>query len=108
MKVTSIQASLLAGIVPLPGDNLKLNVAGHDAGTLTLGIRGGSGLHSLEASELVADDWRVVEVARANGGFYHDGRFANLQDLVNHYERHFNLRLSSQEAQDLIEFLKAL
>ena len=46
--------------------------------------------------------------ARAKGGFYHDGRFASLQGVVDHYDRHFNLRLSPQEAQDLIEFLKSL
>src|SRR5918912_1747612 len=30
------------------------------------------------------------------GGFYHDGRFATLMDVVNHYDQHFGLRLSEQ------------
>jgi hypothetical protein len=46
--------------------------------------------------------------ARSKGGFYHDGRFATLDDVVNHYERHFSLGLTPQERQDLREFLKSL
>ena len=42
------------------------------------------------------------------GGFYHDGRFATLADVVNHYDRHFGTRLSEQEKTDLIEYLKSL
>jgi len=42
------------------------------------------------------------------GGYYHDGRFATLQDVVNHYDRHFGIKLSEQEKSDLIEFLKSI
>ena len=42
------------------------------------------------------------------GGFYHDGRFATLGDVVLHYDNFFRLGLSSQEKNDLIEFLKSL
>ncbi len=42
------------------------------------------------------------------GGFYHDGRFATLWDVVNHYDSFFNLMLTQQEKSDLIEFLKSL
>jgi hypothetical protein len=42
------------------------------------------------------------------GGYYHDGRFASLMDVINHYDSHFRLRLSSQEKQDLEQFLKSL
>lgn len=42
------------------------------------------------------------------GGFYHDGRFATLGDVVNHYNTHFGLALSDQEKADLIEYLKSL
>ena len=42
------------------------------------------------------------------GGFYHDGRFNDLGDVVNHYNAHFGLRLSKQEKGDLIEYLKSL
>ena len=42
------------------------------------------------------------------GGFYHDGRFATLLDVVNHYNTHFGLALTDQEKHDLIEYLKSL
>jgi hypothetical protein len=42
------------------------------------------------------------------GGFYHDGRFATLADVVGHYDRHFGLGLSEAEKADLIEFLKTI
>jgi cytochrome c len=42
------------------------------------------------------------------GGFFHDGRFATLQDVVNHYNSTFNLNLTDQETADLVEFIKSL
>jgi hypothetical protein len=42
------------------------------------------------------------------GGYYHDGRFATLNDVVAHYDRHFGLRLSAAEKAELIEYLKSL
>lgn len=42
------------------------------------------------------------------GGFYHDGRFATLMDVVNHYNTHFSLGLSDREKSDLVEYLKSL
>ena len=42
------------------------------------------------------------------GRFYHDGRFQTLRDVVNHYNTHFNLGLTDQEIQDLVEYLKSL
>ncbi len=42
------------------------------------------------------------------GGFYHDGRFATLTDVVNHYDSCMNLGLSDQNKSDLTEFLKSL
>ena len=42
------------------------------------------------------------------GRFYHDGRFATLRDVVDHYDTFFNLRLTEQEKRDLIEYLKSL
>jgi hypothetical protein len=42
------------------------------------------------------------------GGFYHDGRFATLLDVVEHYDDHFGLGLSGQERSDLVEYLKSL
>jgi hypothetical protein len=42
------------------------------------------------------------------GGFYHDGRFATLRDVVNHYDSFFKLSLAEQEKSDLVEYLKSL
>ena len=42
------------------------------------------------------------------GGFYHDGRFATLEDVVEHYNSHFKLRLSKEQQADLIEYLKSI
>jgi hypothetical protein len=42
------------------------------------------------------------------GGFYHDGRFATLQEVVDHYNAFFSLSLTPGEKADLIEFLKSL
>lgn len=45
---------------------------------------------------------------RMKGGFYHDGRFADLGAVIDHYNRHFQLRLSAEERSSLIEYLKSL
>ena len=46
--------------------------------------------------------------ARAKGGFYHDGRFATLADVVNHYDAHLQTTLTPAEKADLLEYLKSL
>jgi cytochrome c peroxidase len=46
---------------------------------------------------------------KTNGnGFFHDGRFATLNEVVTHYDNHFDLELSETEQLDLVEYLKAL
>jgi hypothetical protein len=45
---------------------------------------------------------------RAKGGFYHDGRFATLDDVIAHYDSHFSLGLTGPEKADLVQFLKSL
>jgi cytochrome c peroxidase len=42
------------------------------------------------------------------GGFYHDGRFATLRDVVDHYNNFFGLGLAEEESNELIEYLKSL
>ncbi len=42
------------------------------------------------------------------GGFFHDGRFTTLLDVVNHYNTFLGLNLTDQEKNDLVEFLKSL
>jgi mono/diheme cytochrome c family protein len=45
---------------------------------------------------------------RTKGGFYHDGRFADLEAVVGHYDRHLKLGLADDERRDLVEYLKSL
>jgi hypothetical protein len=42
------------------------------------------------------------------GRYYHDGRFATLLDVVNHYNTRFSLGLTAQEKTDVVEYLKSL
>lgn len=42
------------------------------------------------------------------GGFYHDGRFATLLDVIEHYNQTFSLHLSETDKRDLSEYLKSL
>ncbi|MHB8762916.1 MAG: hypothetical protein ACYDA8_01020 [Deferrisomatales bacterium] len=42
------------------------------------------------------------------GGFYHDGRFATLEEVVDHYNAFFTLGVTVQERADLVEYLKSL
>jgi len=45
---------------------------------------------------------------RTKGGFFHDGRFATLSDVINHYNNHFSLNLTASEKQDLEQYLRSL
>jgi hypothetical protein len=42
------------------------------------------------------------------GGFYHDGRFPTLADVVDHYNSCLSLKLSGSEKSDLINYLLSL
>jgi cytochrome c peroxidase len=44
---------------------------------------------------------------RSKRGFYHDGRYPTLMDVVNHYDGCFKLGLSAQQKGDLVEYLKS-
>jgi len=46
--------------------------------------------------------------AHQEGGFYHDGRFAKLDDVVKHYDTMMSLALTGDQQHDLVEFLKSL
>jgi CxxC motif-containing protein (DUF1111 family) len=45
---------------------------------------------------------------RAKGGFYHDGRFKTLGEVVDHYKEPLELSLSEPDKAALIEYLKSL
>ncbi len=42
------------------------------------------------------------------GGFFHDGRFATLEEVIVHYNNFFELELSATEKHDLVEYMKSL
>jgi mono/diheme cytochrome c family protein len=70
------------------------------------------GIDNFEASRSPTGKYRTTPLrglfARAKGGFYHDGRFATLSDVVNHYNDHFQLDLTSTEKDNLVEYLKSI
>jgi hypothetical protein len=70
------------------------------------------GIDDFEAKRSPTGKYRTTPLGglftRTKGGFYHDGRFATLNDVVNHYDTHLGTNLSTTEKKDLIEFLKSL
>jgi len=46
--------------------------------------------------------------AHQKGGFFHDGRFGTLMDVVNHYNENLKLNLSEAQKKDLVEYLKGI
>jgi len=70
------------------------------------------GVDSFQADRSPTHMYRTAPLAglwaHQKGGFYHDGRFATLLDVVNHYDTQFNLNLSDTDKKDLIEYLKGI
>ena len=70
------------------------------------------GVDSFQADRSPTHMYRTAPLAglwtHQKGGFYHDGRFATLQDVLEHYNRHLKLELTDREENDLIEYLKSL
>jgi cytochrome c peroxidase len=70
------------------------------------------GVDSFQADRSPTHMYRTAPLAglwsHAKGGFYHDGRFATLQDVVEHYNSINHLGLSDAEKAALVEYLKSL
>jgi hypothetical protein len=70
------------------------------------------GIDAFQASRSPEGKYRTTPLkglwTHGKGGYYHDGRFATLGDVVAHYDAHFELGLSSSERRDLVEYLKSL
>ncbi len=70
------------------------------------------GIDSFQADRSPTRMYRTAPLAglwtHQKGGFYHDGRFATLLDVVNHYDAHFKLNLNTAQKSDLVEFLKGI
>jgi len=70
------------------------------------------GIDGFQAQRGPEDGYRTSPLkglwAHAKGGFFHDGRFATLEDVVDHYDSTFGLGLSGIEKRYLVEFLKSI
>jgi len=70
------------------------------------------GIDDFQSSRSPDQRYRTTPLAglftRQKGGFYHDGRFATLRAVVDHYNQTFNLNLGEQAKKDLVEYLKSL
>jgi len=70
------------------------------------------GVDSFQADRSPTGRYRTAPLAglwtHQKGGFFHDGRFATLRDVIEHYNNNFRLGLNDQEKGDLIEYLKSL
>lgn len=70
------------------------------------------GIDDFQSNRSPDESYRTVPLrglwSHSKGGFYHDGRFAQLIDVVNHYDSFQQLGLSDREKSDLVEYLKSL
>ena len=73
---------------------------------------GEMGIDSFQADRSPTRMYRTAPLAglwtHQKGGFYHDGRFATLKDVLEHYNRNFKLGLNDQDKGELIDYLKSL
>jgi cytochrome c peroxidase len=70
------------------------------------------GIDDFQANRSPTLGYRTTPLAglwtHTQGGFYHDGRFPTLPDVVNHYDQHFGLGLTPAQINDLVEYLKSI
>ena len=70
------------------------------------------GIDSFQADRSPTHMYRTAPLAglwtHQKGGFFHDGRFATLLEVVDHYNAQFNLNLIDTQKSDLIEYLKGI
>ena len=70
------------------------------------------GIDNFQASRSPDERYRTSPLkglwTHTKGGFYHDGRFPTLAAVIDHYDSHFSLGLSSGEKRDLAEYLRSL
>ena len=69
-------------------------------------------IDDFQASRAPDDRYRTSPLdglwTHIKGGFYHDGRFPTLLDVVNHYDSCMSLGLDAAEKSDLVQFLGSL
>jgi hypothetical protein len=70
------------------------------------------GIDDFQANRSPDEHYRTAPLkglwTHTKGGFYHDGRFATLQDVLDHYNSFFELGLTEPEMDDIAEYLMSL
>ena len=70
------------------------------------------GIDDFQSSRSPDQRYRTTPLAglftRQKGGFYHDGRFATLRAVVDHYDQVLHLNLDEEAKRNLVEYLKSL
>ena len=70
------------------------------------------GIDDFQANRSPDNSYRTTPLrglfAHMKRGFYHDGRFATLLDVIDHYNSFKKLDLTEPEKNDLVEYLKSL
>jgi len=70
------------------------------------------GIDDFQSSRSPTKKYRTTPLrglwSHQKGGFYHDGRFQSLDEVIMHYDQHSKLGLTTQEKKELAEFLKSL
>jgi hypothetical protein len=70
------------------------------------------GIDEFQASRSPDERYRTAPLrglwTHTKGGFYHDGRFRTLDEVIDHYDDHFSLGLDAGERWALKEFLRSL
>jgi cytochrome c peroxidase len=70
------------------------------------------GIDDFQANRSPENAYRTTPLrglfTREKGGFYHDGRFADLDAVINHYKPVLGFDLTTAEQGDLVQFLRSL
>lgn len=70
------------------------------------------GIDSFQALRSPDERYRTAPLrglwTHTQGGFYHDGRFATLEEVIAHYDQFFDLGLTEPEISDLVQYLLSL
>lgn len=70
------------------------------------------GIDDFQSSRAPDHMYRTAPLAglwtHTTGGFYHDGRFPTLLDVLGHYNIQFELGLTAEEMDDLVEYLMSI
>lgn len=70
------------------------------------------GIDDFQASRSPTDRYRTAPLkglwSHVDGGFFHDGRFATLQEVIDHYDANMDLGLTEAEKRDLEQYLLSL